>query len=358
MPLLSRQLGYEAWVFGFDRDGKPVRGPGARIDPEATCVMLMLPRGDALWTARPLFANRAGRMFVGELPAAAGADWKPTVATFSGPGVDVHLNNMLLQSGTAVDGTSWQRIDDSPQLAERPFRVRLRSRDDARVPAGRVEIGGSPFLWHPSWVPVDDARVVSFHRVTRQADAADVALEGRGVAVRGMRLFAPGLRLTAANVSCGDDEIVVSYGREDLADATWLEDQAWAVHGLRLFAAAQQQARREGRIDRDHDGVGEFGTPDEVLPANQREYQRLKNGRFLFRNHLFEAHVPADADGAEQRFVAFAWPAQAHDAHDRAFRIDQTGVVRWCAAAGRFAGHERAPTVDGIDASAGWQPLR
>ncbi len=355
VPIRPRQLGYDAVVFGFDRNGDEVRGSASSIDPEATSVMMMVPRADALWDARLLFANRAGRIFVGERPADAGADWRPTVATVSGPGVDVHLNNMLLQSGTAVDGTSWLRIDDSPAFAQRPLRVVLRSRDDARVAAERVEIGSSPFLWHPSGVPVADARVVSFHQRVKATDAAEVVLDGRGVAAPGMRLFVPGLRLAATNVTYGEEEVVVTYGRDDLADAVWLEDQAWAVHALRLFAVAQRTAQKECRIDRDRDGVGEFGSPDEVLPAGQRDYQRLKNGRYLFRNHLFEVHVSADADGAEQRFLAYAWPERAHDPHDRAFCIDESGMVRWCAAAGRFAGHEQPPAIG--TAPSAWQPL-
>ena len=359
VPLQSRTLGYEAPVFGFDRGGKPVRGQANRIDPEATSVMLMLPRGDALWPARLLYGNRAGRIFVGERPIDAGADWQPTVATFSGPGVDVHLNNMLLQSGTAVDGTRWQRIDDLPELTERPFRVRLHSRDDARFAAGRVEIGGSPFLWHPSWVSVDDARVVSFHAMTKPGDAAEVELQDRGVPATGMRLFVPGLRLSAANVSYGDGVLVVTYGREDRADASWLDDQAWAVHGLRLFAAAQQQARREGRIDRDSDGRGEFGLPDEVMPANQRLYETRKDGTYRVRNHLIAVHVPADPDGAEQRFVATAWPETAHDAGDLAFTIDATGAVRMCPAVGRYVGHGAEPAADASAQPApAWRLLR
>ncbi len=323
-------VGYDKRVFGSDRKGVPqislnARGQDNDLDPQATAVLVLTPQRGAQNTGRMLFANRAGRIFVGERPTDAAARWQPTLATLAAPGVPTTLNNMLLDSGVAQDGTAWQRLESLEVAPARQQSVRLVRDNTTWKDDPLVEIGASRLPWHPAWLPIGGK--------SAGATADDVRTDG--------------------------DELRVTIGDDALVDDTWLNDQAWAAHGLRVLAAAEQAFQTANSLDRDGDGKGEFGTPAAVMPRRQRDLQQLPNGRFLYRNHLFEFYLANDPDTAEQHFVAYGWPAVAHGKHDLAFFVDERGIVHRCAATGRFAGHDQAPAADSMThQDLGWTQVR
>jgi len=371
------QLGYDAAVFGVDAAGEPRvdreqdnRRPGV-IDAQRTTVLLCKPIRDSWHEARLLCTNRSGRVFVGRPPAASARNWQPSVATFAAPGVPAVIDNLLLESGTAQDGTTWERAEslEGDVLTEQRVRfVGLGAVAKAPFPLVAsfplVEVGLGRLPWHPAWLRVDHLPIGSLRAHAHPAAASrdEEIAKGPGIAARGLHLAVRfgGVQalLRPEDVTFVDGELRVDMARATVAAADELDDQAWAAHALRLFAQDQLAARAANRIDRDRDGRGEFGQPDEVLAANRRNYQPAPNGRFLFRNHLFAVHVPAAADDAEQRFVAYAWPAKAHGPHDLAFAVDERGTVLACPAHDRFAGHDKEPDRAAIaDSKSGWKPL-
>lgn len=361
--------GYDFWVFGADGHGHPEvaknpLGADNGLDPQATAVLLLTPQRGTPNPGRMLFVNRGGRVFVGERPADATDRWQPTVETFAAPGVPATLNNMLLDSGTAQDGTQWQRLEALEAGATTAQRVRL-VHEGATWPANpQVEIGASRLRWHPAWLPLGDLPVVAMRGTalpTGQPEGQSVA-EGNGVPARDLHLHVTfGSRsavLRPDDVTHDGNELRVTF-RGATAEDDWLDDQGWAAHGLQMLAAAQLAYRNAHTLDRDGDGRGEFVAPTTALNRYRGQFQELPNGRFLFRNHLFAFHLADTPDGAEQHFVAYGWPAVAHDEHDLAFFVDERGIVHRCRAAGQFAGHDRAPSANSsAQAELGWVPLR
>ena len=358
--------GYDLRVFGADGSGQPKvainpLGTDNGLDPQATAVLLLMPRRGTPNPGRMLFVNRGGRLFVGERPADATERWQPTVETFAAPGVPATLNNMLLDSGTAQDDTRWQRLEAGATTAQR---VRL-VHDGATLPENPlVEIGASRLPWHPAWLPLGDLPVVAMRGTalpTGQPEGQSVA-EGNGVPARDLHLHVTlGSRsvvLRPDDVTHDGNELRVTFRGVAAAD-DWLDDQGWAAHGLQMLADAQLAYRNAHTLDRDGDGRGEFVAPTTALNRYRGQFQELPNGRFLFRNHLFAFHLAETADGAEQHFVAYGWPAVAHDEHDLAFFVDEHGIVHRCRAAGKFAGHEQAPAANSAaQPELGWVPLR
>jgi len=370
VQLTAGLAAYDWRVFGSDGHGSPAidhnrRGQDNGLDPLATAVLLLTPQRGAQNAGRMLFANRGGRIFVGEPPTDPTGRWQPTVETFAAPGVPATLNNMLLDSGIAQDGTRWQRLEALEAAPAREQQVRLVHDGATGKEKSLVEIGASRLPWHPAWLPLGDVTVVSMRApasAAGQPDGQSLAT-GTGVPARDLHLHVTfGKRsavLTANDVSIDGGELRVAIREDALVDDTWLYDQAWAANGLRLLAGAELAFRTANSLDRDGDGKGEFGTPATVMPRNQGDFQTLPNGRFLFRNHLFEFHLANDPDTAELHFVAYGWPAVARGNHDLAFFVDERGIVHRCAATGRFAGHDQAPAADSrTHADLGWTPLR
>ena len=308
-------------------------------------------------------------MFVGpEQPP--GTAWNPDFASITGSGVEPHLGNMLLQSGVANDGTVWQRIDDAAGMGLRRQRARVRGLPESRVLGAEIEVGAPRFAWHPGWLPVGERDVVAFRAgLARPAagaaeGAGGLVAEADGVAARDLQLSIRSCGgaavLRPEDVAVVDGELVVTVPDGAFVRDDWLDDQAWAVEALRRLARHERAARATAAIDRDRDGRGEFGAVEDVVPQLELgSIRRLDNGRFLFRGHLFELHLPPGADAAEQGFVAYAWPARPDRPNALAFCVDARGAVRSCSARERFAGHDRAPAADaGADESLGWRSLR
>ena len=160
-----------------------------------------------------------------------------------------------------------------------------------------------------------------------------------------------------------------------------------AIATLRNLASAQAQMQTTGKIYGDSDGIGEYGTFGEmtgscgvrtdadgsgrgaaVRPAIlSAALANASSGGIVTKNgYCFRIHLPAkgsgasregkvgeplaapvDADAAEQRWCAYAWPVAAGTSGRRAFFVDQDGDVRQCDnAGGAYSGVFRAPAFD------------
>jgi len=241
-------------------------------------------------------------------------------------------------------------------------RIRFVRPDGGRFTGFKFTIGGSRFRWHPGWLPLDDGVALAQSGPVLVGEIGEGSAAGRGVEARGLQLsLRHGQRwavLRPGDVRARNGELLVVLPHAAMFARSRLDDQAWAAEALRQFAEFQRIAQADGVIDHDNDGVGEFGDPDSVVPRRRR-LRHSANGRYVFRKHLFEVHLPADVDGRERRFVAYAWPVTAVDRHDLAFAVDQRGVVFACSAHERLYGHDRAPHGEAIDdTKLGWRPLR
>jgi hypothetical protein len=128
-----------------------------------------------------------------------------------------------------------------------------------------------------------------------------------------------------------------------------------AVAMLRNVAAAQEQLRSRGVLDRDGDGVGEYGffrdlvadRGDDSSPLLSKSYtphllgtgeSAVLRSAYCFRIFLPGAEglgVPEQGvrslsvapDLAEKSWSAYAWPSVCDDSGSRAFFIDERGGV-------------------------------
>ena len=362
------ELGYALFAIGEDRAGSAFQGKVDGIDPSRPSVLFLQPIRDSLHPARLMFGTRSGRIFLGQPPANAPADWQPSLASIISLAgrqtIDpVSIEDMLLQSGTAQDDTTWERAEAIERDGTRELTLRVTRTDGSEVDYPVVEIGSTRLPWHPAWLAVDHLPVVATrcHAPPPNAGPDRGVAKVRGLPARGLRLHVTDhgdVVLRPGDVTFQDGELHIRIDRATVAPAKELDDQAWAAQALKFFAEDQLAARAAARIDRDRDGGGEFGKPDEVLALAHR-IPSAGDERFTFRNHLFAAHLPADADGAEKHFVAYAWPATAHGPHDLAFFVDERGGVHSCRAHERFHGHDNAPAADAATKDdLGWSPLR
>jgi len=155
-------------------------------------------------------------------------------------------------------------------------------------------------------------------------------------------------------------------------------NELMAIATLRNTLAAQAQFQSIAIVDRNNDGLGEYGTYAELAGAvecrgTQRRLQppvlgpafaKLAGGRVTRGGYHFRIYLPgpkgaavaekADAKLAETAFCVYAWPVAAGQ---RAFFINQTGVVI-AVEGSRYSG-DRAPPpyaafalVDGKPATA------
>ena len=356
----ARCPGFTVRYFGYDRESAERADCDHEFDRQWASIAVLWPRADAMAGARAIMANSHGHIFVGR---ARDGGWRPELTTVVASGVALRLANMLLQSGQAQDGTVWHRIDGDPSLTPRRQRIRVEREDGQFVIGFVVEIGHSRFRWHPGWLPVDDAAVVAMRSAIEGRGTSSGIAEGRGLRARGQHIMLRGpgcyVALQPGDVEITADEIVITVRRDARASRQQFDDQAWVAEGLWRLAKYELITRDLASIDRDGDGRGEFGSPDAVMPASQRPYRRLENGLYAFRGHLFRVYVAADADSAERGFVAYAWPASSDGAQERAFFVDERGVVHACRSGGRFIGCDGVlPATARDDATLGWRPLR
>jgi hypothetical protein len=141
---------------------------------------------------------------------------------------------------------------------------------------------------------------------------------------------------------------------------------AWA--SLRSIAAAQAKFKSDKRIDRDRDGVGEFGYIAELagcapMPGSGELVEPYLSGAFKYlqpdgtirrsgyRFRMFlpgpggkgegEGSTNVDPALAEQRWCAYAWPADHGNTGSLTLFIDQEGTIL-CTDDARYSG-DRGP---------------
>lgn len=166
-----------------------------------------------------------------------------------------------------------------------------------------------------------------------------------------------------------------------------------AIATLAAIAAAQEELRADCRVDQDGDGLGEYGYLSELIGRARRppaagaagshaplvpylDELNLEDGIAHDQGYLVivylaapggptsEAEVlpPARADAAdlqEQRYVAYAWPAQWGTTGYRAFATDGRGiVVATSNRDGAYAGRANPPPPGAAFAAAGTDPAR
>lgn len=134
-------------------------------------------------------------------------------------------------------------------------------------------------------------------------------------------------------------------------------NESAAIATLKNIHSAQSQFRAAAWIDRDRDGLGEFGWFRELAaaaplrgtgsplaaPLLSRTFGQLTDGRVMRSGYCFQLWLPAhrggwlaeggsgaiDADAAEENFHCGAWPLSEASAR-RAFFTDATGTVWAC----------------------------
>jgi hypothetical protein len=152
-------------------------------------------------------------------------------------------------------------------------------------------------------------------------------------------------------------------------------NESAAIATLKNLAVSQEQFRMAGYLDRDGDGVGEFGTMRELggedsgrlttamsVPLVSRGMiPKEAGGRFLRSGYYFQLYLPdgpqgwtlpratslcdAGADDAEQQFLVLAWPASFDETGKRCFFVDGNGTVKaaknddW-----KFSGETKVPS--------------
>ncbi|MCR9243864.1 MAG: hypothetical protein NXI31_02450 [bacterium] len=361
--------GYELRFFGYDAAGQPGVSHKFEFTRDYASLALFWPSDEVGPGRRALMGNSLGHVYLGEPPQGVGAkDRQPGFASVVGQGAPEHLNNMLLQNGAAIDGTRWQRVEalegDIAADIERDMRVRVVRTDGEEVRGFELDVMAPRFGWDPSFTAIQGEGAVAANVAIQPADGSIGTAEARGVPARGLRarLRHNRDRLVAV-LRPGDARMVNGELLVVLRDGALIPDklaneQAWVAEALRRFHEFQMVAKAATKIDVDGDGLGEFGAPDEVVPARSRRYRRAPGGRFAFNGHLFEISLPETADGREQRFAAWAWPVKAQSRHDRAFGIDERGVVMSCSASQRFAG-DASPVTSAAwqDRSLRWRPI-
>lgn len=108
-----------------------------------------------------------------------------------------------------------------------------------------------------------------------------------------------------------------------------------AASTLRTLHWAQGNLRRGAYVDEDRDGVGEFGSMEqlaaiaplpsgELLPAAlvPTAGTRIHDGILETGGYCYRYDLPAGADARERRFVAYGWPMVAAAGH-KAYCINQ-----------------------------------
>ncbi len=376
---LGTAAGYEATVLAEAGEGRTERLE--RTPPERTFAVVLWPRADDPTPGRLLFGNRAGIVLLGTPREPLATGFRPEAELIAAPGGPARVNQMLLQDGPSQDGTQWQRSEITPA----PARIEVIDADGAPLAGARIEMGAPRLPWHPGWVSVAHVATAAIDGATDERGT----LQGDGLPARELwlSLWVEDRQavLLPDDVRRADGTLQVRVPRGALVDGKALQDQAWAAEALRRFAEGQERLRAQAKLDRDGDGRGEYGLAYDAIPVQQWSDLRPAGvpHQFAFRSHLLQAWLPAgdgwisgvavepataarvkaapttaDADGAELRFRALAWPAQPGQPQARAFRVDESGVVRWRFVGDEQCGHQGAPGAEGWADGAVWHALR
>lgn len=136
-----------------------------------------------------------------------------------------------------------------------------------------------------------------------------------------------------------------------------------AIATLKNIASAQAQFRTRGSVDRDGDGIGEYGWFAEMAggaePVLSGAFAAPVDGLVTRSSYHFRmwlptgtgtwAHagqaVPSDRDGAEQHFGVYAWPVDTETGR-RVFFVCENGDVLATKNTDWRYGGDNAPPVD------------
>lgn len=193
--------------------------------------------------------------------------------------------------------------------------------------------------------------------------------------------------------------IIVSIAVPKLMSARLAANEATALSTLRLLSTAQEQVRSRGAIDTDADGAGEFayfgeltgaapmrkgiaGAPapgvigvDDLSPAVlAAAFGTLDAQSLTTRSgYYFQVWLPGtpvggltpaipelptigganpanfpDGDAAEVVWCGYAWPVDANGTGNRAFFVNQDGMLMQCANRGAspYSGKTKMPAFD------------
>ncbi len=119
-------------------------------------------------------------------------------------------------------------------------------------------------------------------------------------------------------------------------------------------------------VDIDNDGHGEYGTFKELAGGDQRRLNKpmefpLLSGAFtkedatgllLRSGYYYQIFLPDEANRAERRYVAIAWPSSYGNSGSRCFYVDETGDVYAASNEGwRYSGPAKRPTPEILNRS-------
>jgi hypothetical protein len=137
-----------------------------------------------------------------------------------------------------------------------------------------------------------------------------------------------------------------------LLSARLSANESAAIASLRSISSAEAQLQSSGAVDVDRDGVGEYGTLDELCGVPPiLNWRDVHDGICTRGGYHFVVFLPGKRDvsagEAETRWIAYAWPVDAGATGNRVFVVDQGGDVLSCPNPARtYSGLKHRPTFD------------
>ncbi len=121
--------------------------------------------------------------------------------------------------------------------------------------------------------------------------------------------------------------IIAAIAIPSLVRSKLASNEASAVGAMRTLSTAQASFQAVCKSDSDSDGVGEFGSFNQLTSANPAFIDAsLGSGRKS--GYLFSVTMSGNADSDEIFWQATAYPAAKGWSGNRTFYIDESGVLR------------------------------
>jgi hypothetical protein len=317
--------------------------------------------------ARTFFLAADGPVLCSDGSAGHDAAQPPAATAAFGKGGGGTWRARQRSAGAGEDGGLWQLASTLPRA-----RCTLDVRTADGLPAAGIELlltpeHGLPATRElPRGVPLPGRWPAGI-----TAAGADGTARLHGVAATGLvvRASVGGTLVTLGTdaVRADGDTLRVTLSRELQDQKRLRANESAAIATLRNIGSAQSQCQASGVVDADGDGAGEFGFFAELAgaaavrsdaaggvgetrispPVLSTAFARVRGARVQRSGYRFQLFLPAadgtwtaehadggggrgvrvDPDRAERAFVCVAWPAAAGWTGQRAFAIDQGGVV-------------------------------